>query len=63
MIVFYFMFVNYVGASCWCFYEWRMGMETPVLFGIILSVIIVLLAFPTSNITNSQDLVPNGLSG
>ncbi len=48
MLVFYFMLVNFVGASCWFFYEWRMGMETPVIFGIILSVIIVMLAFPTS---------------
>jgi hypothetical protein len=57
--VFFFMLVNYVGASCWFFYEWRMGMEIPVILGIVLSVSIVLLAFPTSNNTNSQDLVSN----
>ena len=62
MVVFYFMLVNYVGACCWYFYEWRMGMVTPVIFGILLSAIIVLLAFPTSKNTNSQELVPNGLS-
>ena len=57
--VFYFMFVNFVGASCWFFYEWRMGMETPVISGIIMSVIIVSLAFPRSNNTNAQDLLSN----
>ena len=57
--IFYFMFVNFVGASCWFFYEWRMGMETPVIFGIMLSVIIVLLAFPASDKTSTQDLLSN----
>jgi hypothetical protein len=53
------MLVNFVGASCWFFYEWRMGMETPVISGIIMSVIIVSLAFPRSNNTNAQDLLSN----
>jgi hypothetical protein len=57
MLVFYFMFVNFVGASCWFLYEWRMGMESPVIFGILLSVLIVLMAFPKSGNTHSQDLV------
>jgi hypothetical protein len=57
MLVFYFMLVDFVGTSCWFFYEWRMGMETPVIFGIIISVIIVSLAFPISNNTNTQDLL------
>ena len=57
--IFYFMFVNFVGASCWFYYEWRMGMETPVVFGIILSVLIVLLAFPKSNTLISQELLSN----
>ena len=43
---------HFNGVSCWFFYEWRMGMETPVIFGIILSVVIVLLAFPPSRTTN-----------
>jgi hypothetical protein len=46
--IFMFIFIHFVGTSNWFFYEWRMGMETPVIFGIILSVIIVMLAFPTS---------------
>ena len=57
--IFYFMLTGFVGASNWFFYEWRMGMETPVIFGIILSVIIVLLAFPASDKTSNQDLLSN----
>jgi hypothetical protein len=57
--IFIFTFVHFVGASNWFFYEWRMGMETPVIFGIILSVIIVMLAFPTPDITTTQDFLSN----
>ena len=57
--IFYFMFTGFIGASNWFFYEWRMGMETPVIFGIMLSVIIVLLAFPASDKTSTQDLLSN----
>ncbi|HEY1803379.1 MAG TPA: hypothetical protein VGG45_02760 [Terracidiphilus sp.] len=39
------VFAGFVGISCWCFYEWRMGMQTPVLFGCILSALIVLAVF------------------
>ncbi len=56
MIVFFFMLGNFVGASCWLFYEWRMGMETPVILGIILSVIIVRSAFSTPINESAQDL-------
>ncbi len=42
--IFYFIFVNFIGASNWFFYQWRMGMETPVAYGILLIVIIVMLA-------------------
>jgi hypothetical protein len=59
MLIFYFMLVNFVGTSCWFFYEWRMGMETPVIFGIIISVIIVSFAFPRFNNTNVQDFLSN----
>ena len=57
MCIFYFMLTGFVGASNWLFYEWRMGMETPVIFGFILSVMIVLLGFPTSGKTNTQGLL------
>ena len=57
--IFIFTLIHFVGTSNWFFYEWRMGMETPVIFGIILSMIIVMLAFPTPNITTTQDLLSN----
>jgi hypothetical protein len=59
MLIFYFMLVNFVGTSCWFFYEWRMGMETPVIFGFIISVIIVSLAFPRFSNTNVHDFLSN----
>ena len=59
MCIFYFMLTGFIGASNWLFYEWRMGMEAPVIFGIILSVIIVVLAFPASDKTKIQDLLVN----
>jgi hypothetical protein len=42
IFAFYFIFVHFIGASNWFFYEWRMGMEIPVIYGSVLSVIIVL---------------------
>ena len=57
--IFIFTLTHFVGASNWFFYEWRMGMETPVIFGIILSVMIVMLAFPTPDITTPQDFLSN----
>ncbi len=57
--IFIFILIHFVGTSNWLFYEWRMGMETPVIFGIILSVIIVMLAFPTPDITTTQGLLSN----
>jgi hypothetical protein len=44
---FAFIFGGYAGAANWFFYEWRMGIEAPILLGIALSVMIVLVAFPT----------------
>ena len=57
--IFIFTLIHFVGTSNWFFYEWRMGMETPVIFGIILSVIIVMLAFPTPDITTAQGFLSN----
>ena len=45
LVVFYFGLTGFIGGSNWFFFEWRMGMQTPVLYGIILSVSIVSLAF------------------
>lgn len=43
---FSFMFGGFAGASNWLFYEWRMGMIAPVLFGVVLSTVLVRFAFP-----------------
>lgn len=44
--IFAFIFGHFTGASNWFFYEWRMGMQAPLIYGATLSVIIVWLAFP-----------------
>lgn len=46
-LVAFFPFVlgHFNGVSCWFFYDWRMGMKTPVIIGLIISAVIVLLAF------------------
>ena len=43
--VFSFIFIHFVGASNWFFYEWRLGMEAPVAFGALLSTAVVRVAF------------------
>lgn len=45
ILIFCFILIHFVGASCWFFYEWRMGMESPVILGIILSAALVWLTF------------------
>ena len=51
--IFYFLLNGFTGASNWFFYEWRMGMQTPVIYGIVLSVCIVLIAFSKFNSSQS----------
>lgn len=51
--VFAFTLLGFIGASNWFFYRWRLGMEAPVFYGILLSGIIVLLAFPRNRAANS----------
>jgi hypothetical protein len=43
------LFAWYTGASNWCFYEWRMGIQTPILYGSLLSVLIAWLSFCQSS--------------
>jgi len=42
---FSFLFGHVMGLSTWLFYRWRMGMEGPAIYGAIVSVAIVSLAF------------------
>jgi hypothetical protein len=50
--IFAIIFTHYVGASNWFFYEWRMGMQSPVIYGVVLSMAIVWLAFSRCRKTN-----------
>lgn len=52
--IFFFMLGGYIGASNWFFYEWRLGMQTPVIFGAILSILITLLAFQEKTVSVYQ---------
>jgi hypothetical protein len=45
---FAFIFGGYGGAANWFFYEWRMGMEAPILLGVALSLAVVGVAFPAT---------------
>ena len=46
--MFAFLLGGFAGVSNWLFYEWRMGIEAPVMLGILVSAGIVMLAFPES---------------
>ena len=52
-LIFYFILIHFVGDSCWFFYEWRMGMQSPVIIGIILSSIIVMIYESEISISNN----------
>ena len=41
-----FIFAHFIGATNWFFYEWRLGMEAPVIYGIAISALRVWLASP-----------------
>jgi hypothetical protein len=45
MTIFGFTFGHFLGGSSWFFYVWRMGMEMPVIYGIVISSIIVFVSF------------------
>jgi hypothetical protein len=47
--IFAFTFGHFIGASNWFFYDWRLGIGTPVLYGIVLSGIIVWTALSTGD--------------
>jgi hypothetical protein len=43
--IFAFTLGAFAGGSNWFFYEWRLGMQAPVIYGVVLSGMIVALAF------------------
>jgi hypothetical protein len=46
VIIFAFIFGHFLGASTWLAYYWHFGVVGPIIYGIVLSVLIVFLAFP-----------------
>jgi hypothetical protein len=46
IIIFAFLLGHFLGASTWLAYRWHFGITGPIVYGIILSVLIVLSAFP-----------------
>ena len=52
MVIFGFTFGWFDGASNWLYYEWRLGMEAPVVYGTLLSTMIVFLSFCRSKKLN-----------
>jgi hypothetical protein len=57
------IFTHFVGSSCVFFYQWRMGMQSPVIFGIIISIIIIIFIFPKSSKLNKKEFDRNPSSG
>jgi hypothetical protein len=56
MVIFGYTFGYFDGAANWLYYEWRLGMEAPVIYGTVLSAIIVFLSFcPNQSESTSVD--------
>ena len=45
IVAFTFILCHFLGASTWLAYRWHLGIAGPIIYGIILSVLIVLSAF------------------
>lgn len=46
IVIFAFILCHFLGASTWLAYRWHLGVAGPIIYGIILSVFIVVSAFP-----------------
>jgi hypothetical protein len=46
IIMFAFILCHFLGASTWLAFRWHFGIAGPIIYGIVLSVFIVLAAFP-----------------
>jgi len=53
--VFIFIFPHYHGATTWWVYHWHYGSRAATIYGIILSIILVLAAFPSAKQSLSDD--------
>ncbi|MGA7721461.1 MAG: hypothetical protein WCA84_09825 [Ignavibacteriaceae bacterium] len=59
---FCFIFAHFIASSTWLFYRWRLGFETPVIYGAVLSVIIVQLVFFNREKTRDGDFLSTELT-
>ena len=55
--VFAFILGHYFGASTWLNYYRHFGVNAPIIYGIILGVVFVQLAFPTPDKTSTKNLL------
>ena len=46
VVIFSFILCHFLGASTWLAYGWHLGIAGPIIYGIVLSVLIVVSAFP-----------------
>jgi hypothetical protein len=55
--IFAFIFGHYYGASGWLEYYWHFGINAPIIYGIILGVVFVQLAFSTPDKKKTKNLL------
>jgi hypothetical protein len=59
VVAFSFILGHYYGASTWLIHRWDFGMAGPIVYGVVLSAIIVGLVLPTPTQTNPESLSIN----
>jgi hypothetical protein len=52
--LFAYLFGHFYGTSTWLFFHWKLGMEAPVAYGVLLSAILVLLAFSKRDVRRDR---------
>jgi hypothetical protein len=57
--VFSFILGHYFGASTWLAYYWHLGINAPIIYGIILGMVFVHLAFPTPDKPSPEKSLSN----
>jgi hypothetical protein len=60
---FAFTFAHFIGASNWFFYDWRLGMETPVFYGMAISATLVWTAFSVGKVNDRKLSQPDRCAG
>ena len=55
--IFAFILGHYFGASTWLSYGWHFGITGPIIYGVVLGFVIVMLAFPAPDKTDTKNLL------